>query len=447
MATLGYPANDKFFKMAHWDLTPKMAPFLDRHLVFPLLEFLSVKGIYDETDLLRAKLDLLSHTNMVDFIMDVHKSLYPDQEVPANLKEKRQAVVEKFKKLQTDTEPILKIFVDPEVMRQIQNTRDSKQLLEYLMKHHNFKMEMIDTCHNFAKFQFECGNYSGAAEYLYSHRILVQPTDQNYLHGLWGKLASEILMQNWDAALEDLKRLQQFIDESTFSSALQTLQQRTWLIHWSLFVFFNHAKGRDLIIELFLYQKQYLNAIQTTCPWILRYLSTAVIINKGSRRNVMKDLVKVIQEESYTYQDPITSFIEALYVDFDFNGAQQKLRECETVLVNDFFLVACLEDFIENSRMMIFETFCRIHQCISITMLAEKLNMTPEEAERWIVNLIRNAKLDAKIDSRLGHVVMGTQTTSPYQTLIEKTKALSFRSQMLSINLEKKRKAQDAIDW
>merc|ERR1719300_1941554 len=91
----------------------------------------------------------------------------------------------------------------------------------------------------------------------------------------------------------------------------------------------------------------------------------------------MKDLIKVIQEESYTYQDPITSFIEDLYVNFDFDGAQQKLRDCETVLVNDFFLVACLDDFIENSRMMIFETFCRIHQCISISMLAEKLNMSP----------------------------------------------------------------------
>ena len=34
-------------------------------------------------------------------------------------------------------------------------------------------------------------------------------------------------------------------------------------------------------------------------------------------------------------------------------------------------------------------------------MLAEKLNMTPDEAERWIVNLIRNARLDAKIDSKL----------------------------------------------
>ena len=36
-----------------------------------------------------------------------------------------------------------------------------------------------------------------------------------------------------------------------------------------------------------------------------------------------------------------------------------------------------------------------------ISMLADKLNMTPEEAERWIVNLIRNARLDAKIDSKL----------------------------------------------
>merc|ERR1712127_472304 len=263
-------------------------------------------------------------------------------------------------------------------------------------------------------------------------------TDKNYLNGMWGKLASEILMQNWDTALEDLNRLKQFIDESSFGTSLQTLQQRTWLIHWSLFVFFNHQKGRELIIDLFLYQKQYLNAIQTTCPWMLRYLSTAVITNKSSRRNVMKDLIKVIQEESYTYQDPITSFIEDLYVNFDFDGAQQKLRDCETVLVNDFFLVACLDDFIENSRMMIFETFCRIHQCISISMLAEKLNMSPEEAERWIVNLIRNARLDAKIDSKQGHVVMGTQAAAVHQQVIERTKGLMYKSQNISSNIDKK---------
>merc|ERR1719296_706237 len=99
---------------------------------------------------------------MVDFAMDVHKSLYPDKEVPASLREKRTQVVENFKTLKAETDPVLKIFVDPEVTRQIQSARgDAKQLLDFL-------------------------------------RILVQPTDKNYLNGMWGKLASEILMQNWE---------------------------------------------------------------------------------------------------------------------------------------------------------------------------------------------------------------------------------------------------------
>jgi len=116
--------------MATWELTSKLAPFLDRHLVIPLMEFLTVKGIYVETDLLRGKLDLLSNTNMVDYTMDVHSNLYPDQEVP-------------------------------EVTRQIQSSRDSKQLLEYLSKNHNFKEEMTDTCYDYAKCLYECGNYAG----------------------------------------------------------------------------------------------------------------------------------------------------------------------------------------------------------------------------------------------------------------------------------------------
>merc|ERR1719481_1959288 len=119
---------------------------------------------------------------MVDYAMDVHKTIYPDKEVPSSLKDKRLSVVENLKKLQGETEPILKIFEDPDVTRQIQQSRDSK--------------EMIDTCYRFAKVQYECGNYFGASEYLYFHHILVQSSDPNYLNGMWGKLASEILMQN-----------------------------------------------------------------------------------------------------------------------------------------------------------------------------------------------------------------------------------------------------------
>jgi len=306
------------------------------------------------------------------------------------------------------------------------------------MKNYDFNVDSMESVYNFAKSQYECGNYLAATEYLYLYRLLVPSTDKNYLNGMWGKLASEILMQNWDAALDDFNRLKEFIDSNPFGSAtLVALQQRTWLIHWSLFVFFNHAKGPDLLIDMFLFQQQYLNAIQTICPHILRYLTTTVITNK-QRPSVMKELVKVIQQESYQYRDPITEFVECLYVNFDFDGAQQKLRECREVLSSDFFLVSCLDSFIENARLVIFETFCCIHQCLSIDMLAEKLNMAPDHAEKWIVNLIRNARLDAKIDSQLGHVVMGTKKLSPYQQLIEKTKVLSFRASLLVTNVEKK---------
>jgi len=41
--------------------------------------------IYDESEMLKGKLDLLSNTNMVDFAMDVYQNLYPDQEVPQSM--------------------------------------------------------------------------------------------------------------------------------------------------------------------------------------------------------------------------------------------------------------------------------------------------------------------------------------------------------------------------
>jgi translation initiation factor 3 subunit E len=80
----------------------------------------------------------------------------------------------------------------------------------------------------------------------------------------------------------------------------------------------------------------------------------------------MKELVKIIEQESYEYRDPVTEFIEALFINFDFEGAQKKLKECEYVLSHDFFLVATEEDFMENARQFISETYCRIHQKINI---------------------------------------------------------------------------------
>mmetsp|Transcript_44392 Transcript_44392/g.118439 ORF Transcript_44392/g.118439 Transcript_44392/m.118439 type:complete len:109 (-) Transcript_44392:939-1265(-) len=95
------------------------------------------------------------------------------------------------------------------------------------------------------------------------------------------------------------------------------------------------------------------------------------------------------------------------------------------------------DEFVQSARLFIFETYCRIHQCIDIRALADKLSMGQEEAELWIVNLIRNARLDAKIDSEKHHVIMGSTKPSVYQQVITKTKTLVFRSSVLAGNLLK----------
>uniref|UniRef100_A0A6G1SC92 Eukaryotic translation initiation factor 3 subunit E n=1 Tax=Aceria tosichella TaxID=561515 RepID=A0A6G1SC92_9ACAR len=431
--------------MAEHDLTPILGQYLDPHLLIPSLEFLSDKKIYDETDMLKSKLHLISKTNMIDYAIDIHKIIYPDQDEPAELTQKKTNVFKRLERLEKANLPFLNMFSDPEVHEKLEKSRDPRDLIDSL-KEHGFKNEMLDHLYEYAKFQYECGKYDKALEYLSILRLFTPQTDKHYLPLFWGMLACHILMSNWDAALEEFNRLKDHID-SSLTSSLMTLQQRTWLIHWGLLIYFNHPLGRDHLVEMFLEtnfakkqnskQMYYTHALQTLCPHILRYLSVAVIVSK-QRRQYMKDLVRIIQSESHAYRDSITEFVECLCVNFDFDAAQGKLRECEEVLNNDFFLVTSLSDFIENARLFIFETFCQIHECISITKLSEKLNMSEQEAERWIVDLIRNARLDAKIDSKHGHVVMGTQAVSPYQQLIEKTKAMYMRSQVLTMNLNRR---------
>ncbi|KAK6941779.1 Proteasome component (PCI) domain [Dillenia turbinata] len=436
--------------MAEYDLTSRIAPLLDRHLVFPLLEFLQMLQLYPEEQILKAKIELLKNTNMVDYAMDIHKSLYHTEDVPQDMVDRRAEVVARLKTLEEAAAPLVSFLQNPSSVQELR--ADKHYNLQMLNDRYQIGLDQIEALYQYAKFQFECGNYSGAADYLYQYRALCTNSERS-LSALWGKLAAEILMQNWDIALEELNRLKEIIDSKSFSSPMNQMQNRIWLMHWSLFIFFNHDNGRTQIIDLFS-QDKYLNAIQTNAPHLLRYLATAFIVNKR-RRPQFKDFIKVIQPDQYSYKDPITEFLACIYINYDFDGAQKKMKECETVILNDPFLGKPVEDgnfsniplrdeFLENARLFIFETYCRIHQRIDMGVLAEKLNLNYEEAERWIVNLIRSSKLDAKIDSEAGTVIMEPNNPNVYEQLIDHTKALSVRTYNLVSQVMEHSQAQAA---
>lgn len=86
--------------MASYDLTPVLAKNLDKHLVFPLLEFLSNKRMYPEPDLEKAKIELVQKTNMIDYLIDIWTIHHNKQEPPQEFQDRRNEVVAKLSTLQ-----------------------------------------------------------------------------------------------------------------------------------------------------------------------------------------------------------------------------------------------------------------------------------------------------------------------------------------------------------
>lgn len=75
--------------------------------------------------------------------------------------------------------------------------------------------------------------------------------------------------------------------------------------------------------------------------------------------------------------------------------------------------------------------------CNACRDLSTRLGLSAEEGEKWIVNLIRDTRVDAKIDYAAGTVIMNHPPLSVYQQVIERTKGGFFRTQVLSAAVAK----------
>ena len=63
--------------------------------------------------------------------------------------------------------------------------------------------------------------------------------------------------------------------------------------------------------------------------------------------------------------------------------------------------------------------------------LASSLQLQQSEAERWIIGLINDNKLDAKIDSASNHVEMAKSYPSIYSQIVSKTKHITYQTHAL----------------
>ena len=229
-----------------YNLLPSLIPHLDRHLVFPLLNFLEDEVPEDEdaSEFTQLKYNLLQNTNMSDFVGDLYAQLNNLSERPAEYSAKRDEVLEKRRVFEQETEKIQNLLSDAEVVGNLRSDKASN--MTFLKDNHGVTPAMVDQLYEFGQFQYSCGDYGSASELLYQFRIL--STDNDKVNAAtWGKLASDILTTNWESAMEEVTKLKESIDTRLFSNPLAQLEHRTWLLHWALFPFFNHEPAREAL--------------------------------------------------------------------------------------------------------------------------------------------------------------------------------------------------------
>lgn len=69
--------------MAEHDLSKTIIPYLDRHLVFPLLAHLVETSLFPVEEVQVAQYELAKGTNMFDYAVSLFEQINPDQETPS----------------------------------------------------------------------------------------------------------------------------------------------------------------------------------------------------------------------------------------------------------------------------------------------------------------------------------------------------------------------------
>lgn len=415
-----------------YSLIEKIVPFLDRHLIYPIVASSDV--IYGEKTVDQLCQNLRLESNDVKSLKENFQTLHPNEPLPQELTEKEERVNLQLEKLESETKPTLQVLAQKEVQEKLTNDKNHNQT--YLSESLNITEEKINQLYEFGQLQYQHGNYLTAADLLGNFRALSTNNDLN-LSATWGRLGSLILASEREAALEELTTLRDILDSKSFNgNPLQQLHNRMWIIHWSVFAFFFEGNSLEKLVDLFM-SSSYLCTIQASCPWILRYLIVAIIstsCNKyGLNSKRMKELVKILKQEKYQHQDPFTQLVLSTFDDFDLSKSLENVKACEVLFKTDFFLShADVKVFKHSCHRLLLEYYSKVFTSIKLNEFAAFNCESKEQLVSVLKELIEEKKVHGSFTE--GELVLKHNHSSVYQQIIYKTKNVSYRSQKILLN-------------
>ncbi len=131
--------------VAEYDLMLKLAPHLDRHMIFPLLEFNAGQLVDEESgdvkdeakarEITQAKYALLKKTDMTDYVANLYCELEGLNEPPAEFADKKNKVFGQLQKYEQETSKIIELLERDDVVNNLRS--DKVANLEFLKREHD----------------------------------------------------------------------------------------------------------------------------------------------------------------------------------------------------------------------------------------------------------------------------------------------------------------------
>lgn len=415
-----------------YDLTAQVLPFVDRHLLYPLLDSLVAFQPVEDVDQL--EFDVLKDTYMTGLLRNIYQSLHPDaSDLPKELLDRDAEIMAKLVPLNESTKKTLDILCSKDVQ---ENLKQDKVSNRELIKKHGIDDEKILELYEFGKLQYNRGDYVMASDLLNNFKLLSINEDL-ILNATCGKFVSDITSADIAEAKNEMTKLREIIDNRNFKGTpLEQLKLRNWLIHNSLFIFFNDKELADAVSsnnklnnmnDVFL-SSSYLSTIEASCPWILRYIIAIVLYTKDMKK--LKDVIRAVEIENYEFKDPFTNLISALFITFDFNSIPQILFEVTTLVKSDFFLSHFqFNHFLERIIELVLKSLLKVYKSLSVTNIKVLLGNEDIITDDLVKNII-DENNDLVVDPEAMLVTAKADSTSKdkYFQVYEKTKALSFKS-------------------
>jgi translation initiation factor 3 subunit E len=137
-----------------YDLLLKLIPHLDRHMIFPLLEFNAGQLVDEESgevkdeakarEIAQAKYALLKKTNMTDYVANLYCELEGLKTPPAEFADKKQKVFSQLQKYEQETSKIIELLERDDVVNNLRS--DKVANLEYLKREHEVWFAICELC-------------------------------------------------------------------------------------------------------------------------------------------------------------------------------------------------------------------------------------------------------------------------------------------------------------